>query len=119
MRLHNCDASGDWLPCRGLNENVSGPEAVRRLIDHRMNLLAGDWWENPAHGCPMLQLLQERLSEANVHAATYALATYLAETNGVLSLEKVRGAVQDRRYTFTADVLTREGSFSVSYAYDL
>ncbi len=119
MRLHNCDASGDWLPCRGLNENVSGPEAVLRLIDHRLNLLRGDWWENPEHGCPMLQLLQERLSEANVNTATYALATYLAETDGVISLENVRGEVQGRRYTFSADVLTGEGSFPVSYIYEL
>ena len=117
MRLHCSDVTGDCLPCRSAGDAKTGAEAVRQLVDYRLNLLTGEWWENPEHGNPMLNLLRERLSEANVNAATYALTSYLAETPGVLSLENVQGQIQDRQYTYSATVLTGDGSIEISYEY--
>ena len=119
MRLHCSDDTGDWLPCRSAGDTKTGAGAVRQLVDYRLNLLTGEWWENPEHGNPMLDLLRERLSEANANAATYALTSYLAETPGVLSLENVKGAIQGRQYIYSATALTGEGSFGISYNYGI
>ena len=47
MLLRPADASGDILPVLSSSALFSGPEAVALLVQDRLSLLRGNWWENP------------------------------------------------------------------------
>ena len=53
-------------------------------MESRLELYAGDWWENPAWGNEILKMLQEgRLTNADVQALSTYLTEYVRETSGV------------------------------------
>ncbi len=46
MKLRPVDTSGDILPVSSAGGMVYGPQAVALLVEDRLNLLTGEWWEN-------------------------------------------------------------------------
>ena len=75
MKLRPVDQNGDVLPVLHASDLLSGTLAVAKLVEDRLNLFSGDWWENPAWGNGILRMLQEgRLTEADAQS----LSTYLA-----------------------------------------
>ena len=50
MILRPVDENGDVLPVLVSASLLKGTGAVARLVKDRLELLAGDWWENPAWG---------------------------------------------------------------------
>ena len=71
MRLRPLDASGDVLPVGSAGVLLSGPEAVAQLVQYRLSLLRGEWWENPGWGFFLLDSLQSsRLTEAETAAVS-------------------------------------------------
>ena len=119
MTLRPLDASGDILPVSSLSALLSGPEAVTALVRLRLNLLAGEWWENPARGCEIFNMLRERrLTEQDAPSLSSYLCSYISATPGVRSLEDVRAAVTGRQFTFSCRVLTEDGSGDISYTAD-
>ena len=48
LLLRPVDDSGDILPVLSSSALVSGSFAVTQLVRDRLNLLSGEWWENPA-----------------------------------------------------------------------
>ena len=66
MKLRPEDQNGDVLPVLHVSDMLSGSLAVAKLVEDRLNLYAGDWWENPSWGNEILRMLQEgRLTEAD------------------------------------------------------
>ena len=53
------DVSGDILPVLSSSGLLRGAEAVARLVEERLSLYAGDWWENSGWGNGILQMLRE------------------------------------------------------------
>ena len=65
MLLRPVDDSGDILPVLSSSVLVSGSLAVTQLVRDRLNLLSGEWWENPSWGCDILDRFQSsRITEA-------------------------------------------------------
>ena len=56
LLLRPVDASGDILPVLSSSVLVSGSLAVTQLVRDRLNLLTGEWWENPAWGCEVFEM---------------------------------------------------------------
>ncbi len=117
MLLRPTDDSGDILPVLSSSVLVSGPEAVARLVRYRLNLLSGEWWENPAWGCGVFDMLRDRrITEQDVSALSSYLCSYISATRGVRSVDDVKTAVSGRRFTLSCRVLTEEGSGKVVYS---
>ena len=96
---------------------LSGPEAAAALVRYRLNLHAGEWWENPSHGCTVLAMLREgRITEADKPVLTSALTAYISATPGVQAVEDISAAVSGRVFHYTCTVRTAEGSADISYA---
>ena len=110
------DLSGDILPVLTISDMLSGAEAVARLVNDRLNLLTGDWWENPGWGCSVVQQMEERrITEADGEALSSYLTAYVRETPGVMDVLDVHASVEDFRFSWTCTVLTDSGTASVSY----
>ena len=108
------DPDGDILPVLHTGEMFSGALAVASLVESRLQLYAGDWWENPARGNEILRMLQEgRLTEADAQALSTYLTEYVRETSGVQDVTDVRFSVEGRRVGWECSVLTEYGKTKV------
>ena len=116
MKMRPVDASGDVLPVLHTGEMFSGALAVASLVESRLNLYSGDWWENPAWGNEVLRMLQEgRLTEADAQALSTYLTEYVRETSSVQDVTDVRFSVDRHRFTWSCSVLTEYGSANINY----
>ena len=120
MLLRPIDDSGDILPVLSSSDLVSDPESVVLLVRDRLNLLSGEWWENPAWGCEIFDMIcSGRITESDVSALASYLSSYIAATPGVKSVEDVQTAVSGRQFTYSCRVLTEQGSGNVSFSASL
>ena len=120
MILRPVDASGDVLPVLSSSGLLSGPEAVARLVQYRLSLLRGEWWENPENGFFLLDEMREgRITEAEAAAVASQITAYIRETPGVRDTENARFTVSGRRFSYSCTVRTEEGSAEVRVEEDL
>ena len=116
MILRPVDASGDILPVLSSRALLSGPEAVARLVEYRLSLLSGEWWENAGMGFSILEMMRtSRLTENSASALASMITSYIRETNGVQEVEDVHFSVSGRVFSYSCSIRTEEGSASVSY----
>jgi len=116
MILRPVDAAGDILPVLSSRALLSGPEAVARLVEYRLSLLTGEWWENAGMGFSILEVMRtSRLTEDTGSALASMITSYIRETTGVQEVEDVRFSVSGRVFSYSCSVRTEEGSASVSY----
>ena len=116
MLLRPVDASGDILPVLVSSDLLSGPEAVAQLVQYRLSLLRGEWWENPENGFFILDTLQgSRITEADASALSSQISAYVRETPGVREVEDVRFSVDGRRFSYSCEIRTETGKADVKY----
>ena len=116
MIIRPVDESGDILPVLSSADLFRGAHAVARLVQDRLELLAGDWWENPAWGNEILQMMQEsRLAEADQQALANYLTSFIRQTPGVLDVRDVVSVVERSQFSYSCRVDTEEGSAEINY----
>ena len=116
MKMRPVDSDGDILPVLHTGEMFSGALAVALLVESRLELYCGDWWENPAWGNEILRMLQEgRLTEADAQALSTYLTEYVRETSGVQDVMDVRFSVEGHRFGWECSVLTEYGKTKVDF----
>ena len=112
------DEAGDILPVLSSGDLLRGTEAVAALVRERLNLLTGDWWENPAWGNEALDMLQEsRLTEEESQTLASYLSTYIRETPGVRDVTGVSFSAEGRTFRYSCTVETDTGSAEISYSF--
>ena len=117
MRLRPVDENGDILPVLSSGSVLKGPEAVARLVKDRLELLTGDWWENPAWGNPVIDMLKEsRLTEADTQALANYITSYIRQTDGVLEVEDVVFSMEGKTFSYSCLVDTEDGSAEIDYS---
>ena len=91
---------------------------MAQLVRERLELLAGEWWENPEWGNEILDMLREsRLTEADGQALAAYLTSYIRETDGVEDVRDVTFSSEGRQFSYTCTVDTGDGSASVQYTF--
>ena len=116
MIMRPVDDSGDILPVLSSAALLRGAPAVARLVKDRLAFLSGEWWENPAWGNAILEMLKEnRCTEADQQALANYLTSYIRETAGVQDVRDVTFSAEDRRFSYACTVETAEGSAEISY----
>ena len=116
MRIRPTDEHGDILPVLHTGDMVSGAAAVALLVRHRLNLLSGEWWENPAWGNAILRMLQEsRLTEADAQSLSVCLSDYVRGTRDVQDVTGIRFSVEKARFSWNCTVLTEYGAADIGY----
>ena len=116
MKMRPADSDDDILPVLHSGEMFSGALAVASLVESRLNLYSGDWWENPAWGNEILRMLQEgRLTRADAQALSTYLTEYVRETSGVQDVTDVRFSVDGHRFGWECTVLTEYGKAGIEF----
>lgn len=116
MILRPADANGDMLPVLFTSDVLSGVFAEAELTRDRLNLMTGDWWENPSWGNGIVELLKEsRWTEADQQVLATYLSSYIRKTPGVQDIRDVQCAVEGRRFLFSCTIETEYGSADIQY----
>ena len=116
MILRPTDASGDILPVLSSSALLHGAPAVARLVQDRLELLSGDWWENPARGNGILEMLREsRLTDADRQVLASYLTEYIRKTEGVEDVRDVSFRVSGRTFLYTCIAETDSGSTEIRF----
>ncbi len=120
MVLRPVDASGDVLPVLSSHDLFSGPEAVAQLVQDRLSLLQGEWWENPENGFFILETLQEsRITEADAASVSSMITAYIRETPCVREVEDVWFSVEGRKFLYSCEIRTEEGTAALKFEEEL
>lgn len=118
MILRPVDSSGDILPVLSSRALLTGPEAVARLVEYRLGLLVGEWWENTGMGFSILEVMRtSRITEDSASALASMISAYIRETPGVQEVEDARFSVSGRRFSYSCLVRTAHGTSNVSYEF--
>ena len=116
MKLRPVDQNGDVLPVLHASDLFSGSLAVAKLVEDRLNLFSGDWWENPSWGNEILRMLQEgRLTEADAQSLSTYLSGYVRSTSGVKEVQDEKWDLSGNRFSWSCTVLTEYGSSEIYY----
>ena len=117
MILRPVDNNGDILPVLSSADLLRDVLAVARLVKDRLELLAGDWWENLSWGNGIINMLQEsRLTEADTQALVSYLSSYIRETPGVLDVRDAVGSVSGKQFSFSCTLDTEYGETIIRYS---
>ena len=115
MIHHARDANGDWLPVTVSADCLSGAEAVMHLVRDRLKLFTDEWWEDPALGNLVLELLRtRRVTEAELSQIANMLSAYIRETDQVIAVADVQISTEGRKINFSCRVLTAYGEQALS-----
>ena len=116
MILRPVDQNGDILPVLVSASLLRGTGAVARLAEDRLELLAGDWWENPAWGNAVVDMVRDsRLTEADTRALANYITSYIRQTPGVLEVEDVSIALEGNIFSCSCRVDTEDGTAQIDY----
>ena len=116
MRLRPVDQTGDVLPVLRVSDLLTGPPAVAQLVENRLKMFAGEWWENPEWGNEILRMLQEgRLTEADAQSLSTYLSSYVRKTTGVQDVREEKWTISGGRFFWSCTVITENGKAEVHY----
>ena len=116
MKLRPEDQNGDMLPVLHVSDMLSGSLAIAKLVEDRLVLYFGDWWENTSWGNEILRMLQEgRLTEADAQSLSTYLASYVRNTSGVKEVQDEKWNLSSGRFSWSCTVLTEYGSSESHY----
>ena len=114
--LRPCDASGDVLPVLSVSGLLEGSDVTAKLIQYRLKLLAGEWWEYPEDGNQILKMMQDsRLTEKDADALCSYLSSYIYDVPGVFTIENAETEIEGREIRFSCTALTKEGNVNVVF----
>ena len=116
MKLRPVDQNGDMLPVLQVSDMLSGSLAVAKLVEDRLVLYFGDWWENSSWGNEILRMLQEgRLTEADAQSLSTYLAGYVRKTAGVKEVQDERWNLSGCLFSWSCTVITEYGKAEIDY----
>ena len=117
MVLRPVDETGDILPVLSSGDLLREAPAAAGLVRDRLNLLSGEWWENPAWGNGILDMLREtRFTEADQQALATYLSSYIRQTPGVQEIRDVTFSMEGRQLCYSCVVDTADGSAQIDYS---
>ena len=120
MTIRPIDPSGDILPVLSSADLLRGGPAVAVLAESRLNLFAGEWWENRSLGNEILNMLRDsRLRSADIQAVASYLTEYIRGTDGVLDVRDAAASVSGRCLQYRCTAVTTAGDVPMTYAMEI
>ena len=116
MIIRPADEQGDVMPVLSRADMLQGAEATAALVRDRLELLSGEWWEDPARGNATIDMLREsRFTEADGQALAAYLTGYIRRTPGVREVREAAFSAEGRQFSFSCAVETGDGTTQVAF----
>ena len=117
MKNRRLTEDWDYTFGHGINDYLTGREAVGQAIKSRLLLLYHEWWEDREDGLPLFEkILASSGREENLAAVDIIIKDRIANTKDVLSIISFSSQFDrnSRDYKFTSNVDTVYGTLYVS-----
>ena len=103
MNARPVDASGDILPVLSPASLLSDAPAVASALSDHLRLFTGDWWEYPARGNPVFDLMAAGpIQEKDLPALSASITSWLLTFPAVRSVSDVAVSLTGIVLTYTA-----------------
>ena len=109
MIVRPLDENGDIFPIYSIEQMIGGKEAVSQIINLRLHLLYGEWWEDRELGFRIPDLLIANARRGDVDILSKYIASYVSSTQGVAAVTGIVNTYINRKMTFLCTALTNEG----------
>lgn len=110
MRTRPLGPDGDYVPIYSLSQMASGSDAVRQVVDLRLRLNRGEWWEDEEIGFQVPEFLTESARSGDVDLLSKYISMYISQSMGVRAIEDVLATFTGHDMTYTCVVLTDDGT---------
>lgn len=110
MRVRPLGTDGDFVPVYSLSQMASGSDAVRQVVDLRLRLNRGEWWEDEEIGFQVPEFLTESARSGDVDLLSKYISMYISQTMGVRAIEDVLATISGHDMAYTCVVLTDDGT---------
>lgn len=118
MRARPVDASGDMMPIASDDQMLTGGKAVAQIVEQRLRFYKGSWWEDPELGFSVPKMLAENPTRNNLNMLAKYITSYIAGTEGVLSVSNVITSFEHRSFFYSAYINTGTGREVVEVSLD-
>lgn len=117
MKNRRLTEEWDYTFGHGINDYLTGREAVAQAIKSRLLLLYREWWEDLEDGLPLFErILASSGREDNIAAVDIIIKDRVANTKDVLAVLSFSSTFDrnSRDYKFSANVDTVYGTLYVT-----
>ena len=117
MKNRRLTDNWDYTFGHGINDYLTGVEAVAQAIKSRLLLLYHEWWEDLEDGLPLFEkILASSGREENITAVDIIIKDRIATTKDVLAVLSFSSDLDrnSRVYKFSANVDTVYGTLFVT-----
>lgn len=112
--VRRLDSNWDPVQGAGLAAFAADLDAVQILLQTRLQLLEGEWWENEQLGTPLFQeLLGHPITQQGVALILRKQILSTPYVTGITGLSVTYNGVA-RRFTFSANVITQFGTIPIA-----
>ena len=103
MTARPLDASGYVLPVLSPASLLSDAPAIASALSDHLRLFTGDWWEYPARGNPVFDLMAAGpIQEKDLPALSASITSWLLTFPAVRSVSDVAASLSGSVLTYTA-----------------
>ena len=116
IAVRQLDSNHDPLWGLGQANYLVNIQAVAQIIQTKLLLFEGEWWQNLNEGLPLFQSILGSSSGKKPDAISLLIQTRILQTPFVTGIENVITTFStNRKFTFSCTVLTEFGPLTVIY----
>ena len=110
MVVRPVDTDGDMMPIQNLDQLISGAPAVAQIVQDRLHLLYGEWWEDETLGFRVPKFLVENVRFGDTGMLEMYISDYIAGTEGVRIIKDISTDFTDHKFTYKCAVNTGDST---------
>ncbi|WP_432353837.1 hypothetical protein [Anaerotruncus rubiinfantis] len=110
MRYRKLTETGDYSFGNGSLDYISGVATIAQAVKTRIMLFLAEWWEDQEDGLPLFEdILGGRATNEELQDVDRIIIERIEGTQGIASVEEYESSYENRKYTFSATVITTDG----------
>lgn len=111
MRFRTLDENGDMKPIRYAEDMLTDADAVGAAVKSRMDLGAGEWWEDESIGFEVPNFLLEGLRGGrDCRMLVNYIIAFIQRTPGVTAITAANYVINNRECTVNLTIETEYGT---------
>lgn len=105
MKNRKLTSTSDYSFGAGMNDYISGDEAIGQAVKTKILLFYGEWWEDISIGIPMFQSFIGQINSQTLKASlSDMLEKRILEVEGVQSVKNIDIEMDNQTRTMSVDV---------------